>query len=51
VFSGLLIAVLTGIGNLIGAAIFNPNKAGVYKGVAYIVIGGSAITGLPIWSG
>lgn len=48
---GLLMAVPNGIGNLIGAAIFNPDKAGVYKGVAYIVIGASAIMGLPIWSG
>ena len=48
---GLLMAVPNGIGNLIGAAIFNPDKAGLYKSVAYIVIGASAIMGLPFWSG
>lgn len=44
---GLLMAVPNGIGNLIGAAIFNPDKAGIYKAVAYIVIAASAIMGLP----
>jgi hypothetical protein len=48
---GLLMAVPNGIGNLIGAAIFNPDKAGIYKAVAYMVIAASAIMGLPIWNG
>jgi hypothetical protein len=48
---GLMMAVPNGIGNLIGAAIFNPDKAGIYKAVAYIVIAASAIMGLPIWNG
>jgi uncharacterized membrane protein YfcA len=48
---GLMMAVPNGIGNLIGAAIFNPDKAGIYKAVAYIVIAASAVMGLPIWNG
>jgi hypothetical protein len=48
---GLMMAVPNGIGNLIGAAIFNPDKAGIYKAVAYMVIAASAILGLPIWNG
>jgi len=48
---GLLMAVPNGLGNLIGAAIFNPDKASMYKAVAYMVIGASAIMGLPIWNG
>ena len=47
----ILMAVPNGIGNLIGAAIFNPDKAGIYKAVAYMVIAASAILGLPIWNG
>jgi hypothetical protein len=50
-FIGLLIAIPNGVGNLIGAAIFNPEKASIYKGVAYMVIAASAIMGLPFWSG
>lgn len=48
---GLILAVPNGIGNLVGAAIFNPDKAGIYKAVAYIVIATSAILGLPFWNG
>jgi uncharacterized membrane protein YfcA len=48
---GFLLALPNGIGNLIGAAIFNPDKAGIYKAVAYIVIAASAIMGLPFWNG
>jgi hypothetical protein len=46
---GLLLAIPSMIGNLIGAAIFNPDKAGVYRGVAYVVVASSAIMGLPVW--
>ena len=48
---GLLQVVPYGIGNLTGAAIFNPDKAGIYKGVAYMVIAASAIMGLPFLTG
>ncbi len=46
---GLMLAVPAMIGNMIGAAIFNPDKAGVYRGVAYVVVASSAILGLPVW--
>ena len=33
----------------IGSLIFDPNRAVVYRWVAYAIIAGSAIGGLPIW--
>lgn len=48
---GLMMAVPYGIGNLVGATIFDPDKAGVYKKIAYIIIAASAIFGLPFWNG
>lgn len=37
------------IGNLIGQKIFDPEKEAVYRAVAYVIIGISALTGLPLW--
>ena len=48
---GLCMAIPCAIGNVIGARIFNPDKAGIYKAVAYMVIAASAIIGLPFWNG
>lgn len=37
------------LGNVIGAAVFNPDKAGVYRAIAYVIVAVSAIMGLPLW--
>lgn len=47
---GLVMAVPNTIGNLLGAAVFNPDKAGLYKSVAYAIVASAAIMGLPFWS-
>lgn len=38
------------IGNWIGAVLFRPEAEKIYRWVAYAIIAGSAILGLPIWS-
>ena len=50
VILGLLMAIPYGIGNLVGAAIFDPDRAGVYRTFAYIIIAAAAIIGLPFWT-
>lgn len=47
---GFVIAVPYLIGNQIGTWIFNPAYEQTYRYVAYIIIGTSAIMGLPIWN-
>ena len=46
---GLLLALPYLLGNLTGAAIFRPEAEAIYRRVAYVIIGISAIHGLPIW--
>jgi uncharacterized membrane protein YfcA len=46
---GLVLAVPYTIAGMIGARIFNPAKEHVYRRVAYCLIAGSAVLGLPIW--
>ena len=46
---GLLMVVPYTIAGLIGARIFNPEKEHIYRRVAYVLIAGSAILGMPIW--
>ena len=46
---GLLLAVPYLAGNLIGAAIFQPQAERLYRMVAYSIIAVSAINGLPFW--
>lgn len=46
---GLLMVVPYTIAGLIGARIFNPEKEYIYRRVAYGLIAGSAILGMPIW--
>ena len=48
---GLLIGVPNLVGNMIGARAFDPTAEKTFRTVAYIVIGCSAILGLPIWKG
>ncbi len=47
---GALMALPNAIGNLAGAAIFNPDKAALYRTVAYVIVAGAAIIGLPFWT-
>jgi len=46
---GLMMAVPNILGNMIGAAIFDPERESLYRAVAYGVIAVSAISGLPLW--
>lgn len=46
---GLILLVPYGAGNLIGQALFRPSREGIYRRVAYALIGVSVIVGLPIW--
>ena len=46
---GVILAVPYTIAGLVGARIFNPSKEHIYRRVAYGLIAGSAILGLPIW--
>jgi len=38
------------LANMVGAAIFKPEYETGYRIAAYIIIGASAITGLPLWA-
>ncbi|PHQ84380.1 MAG: hypothetical protein COB65_05695 [Thalassobium sp.] len=38
-----------GAGALVGRQLFNPGKTGLYRTIAYIMIGAAAFLGLPIW--
>ncbi|WP_299301899.1 sulfite exporter TauE/SafE family protein [uncultured Litoreibacter sp.] len=49
VLLGLLVAVPYLLANMVGAAIFNPDKEKLYRWVAYAIIATSAILGFPIW--
>ncbi|MCP4819343.1 MAG: sulfite exporter TauE/SafE family protein [Shimia sp.] len=44
---GLALAVPALAGNLLGAALFHPSREKLYRGVAYLVIAGAALSGLP----
>lgn len=46
---GLLFFVPIVAGNMAGAAIFDPAKERMYRGVAYAVVIVAAVIGLPIW--
>jgi uncharacterized membrane protein YfcA len=39
------------LGNWLGAALFRPEHELLYRRIAYVIIAGSAIMGLPIWRG
>ncbi len=55
VASGLVLGALMilpyVLGNWIGARLFRPGHEALYRRVAYAIIAGSAILGLPIWKG
>ncbi|MGB0967756.1 MAG: TSUP family transporter [Halocynthiibacter sp.] len=49
IWLGLVIAPVYLLANVVGAAIFKPEFERGYRILAYIVIGGAAISGLPLW--
>ncbi|MBJ6370683.1 sulfite exporter TauE/SafE family protein [Sedimentitalea arenosa] len=46
---GLILAVPNVLGNLLGARLFDPARAGLYRAVAYAIVAASALAGLPPW--
>lgn len=46
---GLMLTLPYMLANVAGAAMFRPGRASVYRAVAYAIIAGSALLGLPIW--
>jgi hypothetical protein len=49
VWIGLLLAIPTMLGTLLGTAIFDPARAGVYRLAGYVIVMASALSGLPFW--
>lgn len=49
VITGLMLATPNMAGNLLGARLFVPGYERLYRGVAYALIFGAAIAGLPVW--
>lgn len=47
---GLAMAVPYGLGVLLGRRLFDPDRADLYRRVAYGIIGVAALIGLPLWS-
>lgn len=47
---GLILALPYATGSLLGRALFDPARAGLYRGVAYAIIGVAGVVGLPLWS-
>lgn len=49
VMIGLCLLPLYATAIVVGTAVFDPEREAVYRWVAYAVIAGSAISGLPVW--
>lgn len=49
VLIGLILTIPYTIGNIVGAALFHPDKERIYRAVAYSIIGLSALRGLPVF--
>jgi len=49
VLLGLVLVAPVVLGNMAGAALFRPAYERVYRGVAYAIVAGSALSGLPVW--
>ena len=47
---GLILAIPMGLGNVIGAVLFNPDQEKLYRKIAFCIITLSALTGLPLLS-
>lgn len=48
-YLGLILLIPYALGGLVGVQMFRPGAAGVYKAVAYILIGVAGVMGLPVW--
>ncbi|MEM1374657.1 MAG: TSUP family transporter [Pseudomonadota bacterium] len=48
---GLLLLVPYTAAGLLGERLFDPDRATLYRRVAYVIIGVAAVQGLPIWDG
>jgi len=46
---GAILLLPFAIGTRAGGMIFHPDYAGFYRPVAYVIIGGAALAGLPVW--
>ena len=49
VIIGLILAPPVILANMVGAAIFRPEKERLYRAAAYLMIAAAAISGLPLW--
>jgi len=47
---GAVLLIPYGIGTWAGARIFRPERAGLYRRLAYALIGGAGLAALPIWN-
>ncbi|WP_227267794.1 sulfite exporter TauE/SafE family protein [Roseobacter weihaiensis] len=47
---GLLLLAPYGLGTLMGRRLFDPDKEKVYRRVAYAVVAGAVLIGLPLWN-
>lgn len=48
-FLGLILLVPYALGGFVGVQMFRPEGAGLYKTVAYVLIGVAGVMGLPVW--
>lgn len=48
-FLGLILLGPYALGGFLGTRLFRPGAAGVYKAVAYVLIGVAGVMGLPVW--
>ena len=46
---GLLLAVPYALGGLVGRRLFDPARAGLYRGIAYVIVALAGLSGLPLW--
>lgn len=49
VILGLCLVPVYALAGYIGRRLFDPERASVYRGVAYVIVAAAAIMGLPIW--
>lgn len=49
IWLGIVLLAPYGIGNVLGKMLFNPERQSLYRGIAFAIIGGAVIAGLPIY--
>lgn len=49
IWLGIALLVPYGVGNVLGKKMFNPVRQSLYRGIAFAIIGGAVIAGLPIY--